>query len=357
VAGPPWSENRTEELRRLIYDENLTDIDIARRLGLTRGQVTNKRMHEGWPAGSTLKKYTHEGSRNEAAEAIDPMRALPVQPVRLEMPHLPPPIRATGGEYVSFHRTDVHHPYSDPAVLSITYQLIRDLQPDLVVDHGDLLDCYAISRYEKDPHNRVSLQDEITMAALDLATITRLSPHSERWLLGGNHEDRLRRLLWSMAERQEAHQVLSLTRVRDTLQWPVLLDLAAIGWQWFESKQLLFDKLVVKHGSVVRKHGAYTAKGEYEKYGRSGMSGHTHRRGVYEHRDHNGHHAWWEIGCSCLLDPEYVDDPDWAQGLNVVTWSEDRKHYGVEEIRIHNGVAMFRGRMYVAESKALPAAA
>lgn len=349
MPGAHWTDNEEAELERMVRD-GLTDNQIANQIGRPPAAVTQKRQRMDLPGGSTFAQHIRP-PRNEAAEALDPLNALPVRPVRFEMPDFPAPTQQSRrGKYISFHRTDVHHPYADPAVLSITYQLIRDLQPDLIVDHGDLLDCYAISRYEKDPHNRVSLQDEITMAAHDLATISRLAPRAERWLFGGNHEDRLRRLLWSMAERQEAHQVLSLSRVRETLQWPILLGLEEIGWEWHDSKRTLFDKLILKHGSVVRRHAAYTAKGEYEKYGKSGMSGHTHRRGVYEHRDLHGHHAWWELGCSCLLDPEYVDDPDWAQGLAVVTWSEDRQHFGVEEIRIHNGVAMFRGRLYTAEA-------
>lgn len=347
--GARWPDNQTEELRRLVYDENLSDRECAARMGLTYSQVMNKRTQESWPSGLTLRRHTRS-PRNEALEAIqrDPADALPVRPVQVEIPHLPPQQKLWESGFTSIHYSDTHFPYQNDKTLSVLYQLVRDLQPDAIIDHGDLLDCYSISRYEKDPANRVSLQDEIDAAARHLAILTALAPNARRKLIKGNHEDRLRRLLWSMAERQEAHQVLSLQKVRHALQWPVLLGLDAIGWEWHEDKVVFARRMILKHGTVVRKWSAYTAKGEYEKYGRCGMSGHTHRRGVFEHSDHNGTHAWWELGCCCQLNPGYLDDPDWQAGFNVVTWSKDRRHFGVEEVRVHNGVTYFRGKRYVA---------
>ena len=340
---PLWPDQRTEDLRRLIFDENLSDAECANRLGITIPAVRQKRQREQWPAGSVLRKHV----RNEAMEAIrpEPLNALPVKPVQVSVPYLPTPVK-NGAPYTSIHYSDTHFPYQNDKALSILYQIVRDLQPDAIIDHGDLLDCYSISRYEKDPHSRVSLQGEIEQAAKHLAILSALAPNARKKLLMGNHEDRLRRLLWSMAERQEAHQVLSLNKVREVLQWPALLGLEAMGWEFHEDKVVFAKRMILKHGTVVRKWSAYTAKGEYEKYGRCGMSGHTHRRGVFEHTDHNGSHAWWELGCMCDLNPGYLDDPDWQNGFNVVSWTNDRRYFGVEEVRIHNGITVFRGKVY-----------
>lgn len=330
----------------MIYDECLSDGEAANRLGTSLAAVRQKRQREQWPAGATLRKHTAP-PRNEALEAIqrDPMAALPVRPVRVEIPYLPVAL-VKDKPYTSIHYSDTHFPYQSDQTLSILYQIVRDLQPDVIVDHGDLVDCYSISKYEKDPKNRVSLQEEIDQAARHLGILSALAPNARKKLLMGNHEDRLRRLLWSIAERQEAHQVLNLRVVQETLTWPVLLGLDAMGWEYHEKRIVFGKRMVLKHGTVVRKWSGYTAKGEYEKYGRCGMSGHTHRRGVFEHRDHNGTHAWWELGCCCDLNPSYMDDPDWQSGFNVVSWSKDRRTFGVEEVRIHKGVTFFRGKVY-----------
>ena len=126
-----------------------------------------------------------------------------------------------------------------------------------------------------------------------------------------------------------------------------------LGWKVipYPEYRVLHDRLICKHGNSIRKHSGQSARTEYEKYGKCGMSGHTHRRGVYEHRDHNGFHAWWELGMLGSIRHDYVDYADWTQGFAVVTWSDDREHFGVEEVRIHEGVTYFRGKRYVGDSK------
>lgn len=271
---------------------------------------------------------------------------LSVHPIQVEVPVYELPSVGEGRSFTTLHYGDVHFPFEDQKALEILYAITRDVQPEMVVCHGDLLDCYEISRYEKNPKHRGSLQHEIEQASKHLATMTALSPNAERWYFQGNHEDRLRRLIWDMASGLPESQIMNLPSVTAALEWPTLLGLDAIGWQWKEKRETLFDKIILKHGNVVRKWSAFTAKGEWEKYGRSGISGHTHRLGAFFHRDANGAQAWWEHGCLCNTNPEYVDDPDWQNGLAVVTWSEDRTRFAVELVFIQDGTAFFRGKMY-----------
>jgi hypothetical protein len=273
---------------------------------------------------------------------------LSVHPIQVQVPVYELPSVGDGRSFTSLHYGDVHFPFEDQKALEILYAVMRDVQPEMVVCHGDLLDCTEISRYEKNPRHRVTLQQEIEMASSHLATMTALSPNAERWYFQGNHEDRLRRMIWDMASSLPERQLINLPGVSAALEWPTLLGLDSIGWQFKDRRETLFDKMILKHGTIVRKWSAFSAKAEWEKYAKSGISGHTHRRGVFEHRDHNGTHAWFEHGCLCNTDPDYCEDPDWQAGFLVVTWSEDRKSFGVEEVRIHDGKAFFRGKPYAA---------
>lgn len=250
---------------------------------------------------------------------------------------------------VSIHYGDVHFPHESQAALSLLEQIIVDVKPEVIANHGDMLDCYNISTFSKDPQHATTLGDEIAMATAHLAKISRLAPRARRLLFKGNHEDRLGRTIAQLSAKPEALALLRLPSVAKTLTWPELLQTKKLGWEWHDKRYVLYDRLVLKHGSKVSKWSAYTAKSEWEKYAKSGISGHTHRRGVFEHRDHNGVHGWWEHGCMCDLEPEYADEPDWQQGFLVVTWSNDRQHFGVEEVRIHDGVALFRGKTYEAK--------
>lgn len=66
---------------------------------------------------------------------------------------------------------------------------------------------------------------------------------------------------------------------------------------------------------MVRKFSGYTARGELEKHDSSGISGHTHRGGVYYYKTPERYLAWFESFCLCDLNPEYVQEPNWQQGF------------------------------------------
>lgn len=335
----------TNELLRELYDEGLNDAQIAARA------VTDKDRVRRWRQANKLpSNYLRSGEQIEsdyiASISDDDKWPLPVRPLQVNVPVLEfdAPERA---EYTSIHYGDVHFPHHSESALAILYAITKELQPNLIVCHGDLVDATKLSqKFEQDPQNTTTFQDELKDAGRHLGIMASLAPDSERWYILGNHEDRLRRLVWNLCKTLPEHQLFQLPTIREALRWESLLGLGDSGFELIEGKRVLFDKLVLKHGDMVRQQSAYTARGELEKYQKSGISGHTHRRGVFEKRDLNGFHAWFEHGCLCDLDPAYVTDPNWQQGFVVVTWSADRSHFGVEEVRIHDGVAMFRGRLF-----------
>jgi hypothetical protein len=333
-----------DELLRELYDQGLNDAQIAKRVeGTDKDRVRRWRKRNDLPPNH-LREPDAEyiASINEADPKWPDMLPRPIQ-VNIPEPSFPKPDRES---YVCVHYGDVHFPFQDDAALNVLYQVTADLCPDEVNCHGDLADCYSISKYEKDPQHRIELQDELRQVAEHLGIMAAISPFAKRrWLLG-NHEDRLRRLIWDLAQSLPAQQLVRLPNVWEQLEWGRLVGADSAGWEIHTGKVVQFDKLVLKHGDVVRQQSAYSARAELERYQKSGISGHTHRRGVYEKRDLNGAHAWWEHGCLCDLNPSYVSDPNWQQGFLVVTWSADRSSYGVEEVRIHDGTAIFRGKTY-----------
>lgn len=275
--------------------------------------------------------------------------------LKITRPKKRPP---SAGRFVSVHYSDSHIPYHDERCDNILYQVLDYLNPHMVVNHGDLMDCEEISRWPKDPYDRTSLKEEIQLAAKHLGVVHSLTPDAEHVLLEGNHEDRLRRTIWSLAESRQAGEVLTLDPVREALQWPSLLGIGELGWDVlpYPRHRVLFDRLILKHGNTVRKHAGYSAKAEYDKYGKSGLSGHTHRQGMYSHRDYNGTKAWWEIGMMGRIREDYVDHANWSQGFAVVSWDADRTRFGVELVTILDGVTYFRGQRFEGDSRELAAA-
>lgn len=248
----------------------------------------------------------------------------------------------------SVHYGDIHFPFHDQRALNIRNQILDFLRPGIVVDHGDTGNCDAISAFPKDPFNRVSLGAEFQMMARDFGEVHAITPRAEHIWLEGNHEERLKRLVWNAAEKRDLAEVLTLDTVAEALTWDKLLGLDGLGWEVvpYPKAKLLFDRLVVVHGSTIRTHSAYSAKAEHDRYGKSGVSGHTHRRGSYYHTDFNGTNAWHELGMLGAIRSDYVAHANWQQGFGVVTWSEDRMRWGFEAVEIYDGMAFFRGMRF-----------
>ena len=248
-------------------------------------------------------------------------------------------------EVTSVHYGDIHFPHHDPRALTIRNKVLDFLSPEVVVDHGDTLDCEAISKYPKDPAHRVSLASEIAMASSDFGIVHSITPSARHLWFEGNHEDRLKRLLWKAADSRDLGEVLGLEGVSDHLRWGNLLGLDGLGWEStpYPGHVLLFDKMMLIHGNTVRTQSAYSARAEYDRYGKSGLSGHTHRLGSYYRRDYNGVHSWHELGMLGRIRNDYVAHANWQQGLGVITWSADHSRWGFEAVMIHEGVGYFRG--------------
>lgn len=269
-----------------------------------------------------------------------------VKPLSVKIPKAAP--RKEGDTLTALEWSDSHFPFQDDEVLAIVQAIAEDMQPDFLVHKGDLLDARELSRFDKDPNRKESLQDEIDQARAHLATMRIASPDSTFVLLEGNHEDRLRRTLWNL--EGPAAVLGQLTTFKKAMTWPSLLGLEELGIEFIEygeqSKKSILPKFITKHGSVVRARSGATAAAEQSKYNKSGSSGHTHRLGAVWHRDSNGSHVWVETGCTCSLDPDYCVDPDWQNGC--VFWTFDKRTGAAtpELIFIHNGLAVFRGKTY-----------
>lgn len=296
------------------------------------------------------------GDRNEAAEAVAPKPprkprpevylADEVRPLNVKIPKSAP--RCSSGSVTALLWSDTHFPFHDPEVLAVVQAIAEDTKPDFLIHGGDLLDCRHLSKFSKNPERKENQQDEIDMGRAHLATMRLASPSSRFVYLEGNHEERLRRTLWDL--EGPAAVLASLTEFKRAITWPALLGLDELGIEFVaydqQTKTPLLPKFITKHGTLVRQAGGATAMGELRKYGKSGSSGHTHRLATVMHRDSNGSHTWVESGCTCLLDPEYCQDPDWQQGCVFLSFDKETGAVAVELIFVYNGLGVFRGKTY-----------
>ncbi len=233
---------------------------------------------------------------------------------------------------------DTHFPYEDARAVRVALELIEHLKPSQVFLLGDIQDFYQLSKFDKDPNRVVKMQDDLDRTFAFMSSLRLRVGDAEITYVCGNHEERLMKYLWRHPE---------IANLR-SLQPEELLRLKELNIRWVpQNKTFAFHGFVVTHGSIIRRYSGYTARGEMDKYGTSGISGHTHRVGVCLHTNFSGAYAWYEAGCLCKLTPEYVvGPPNWQHGISVGEFIKGDNRFQISQYNIIKGKLLYQGELF-----------
>lgn len=232
---------------------------------------------------------------------------------------------------------DLHKPFHDPRVLREVMLFLEEQQPDMVINAGDMGDFYLLSKFDKNPRRADTMQDDLNSVKRFHKEERRILPNARIIEEEGNHEDRLRRHLWSRAKEFESLDDLKLDRLYGLSE----NEIEHVG---YEEGVLINGVFMVTHGDLIRAHSGYTAKGMSDKHGGCGIHAHSHRGGSYYKRDRFGIWGWWENFCLCTLAPDWIQNPNWQQGFSLVHFTKDR--FWVEQMQIINRKFMYGGKVY-----------
>lgn len=215
--------------------------------------------------------------------------------------------RPEGTRLVSL--SDLQLPFVDRPLLEAVYTFVEDFKPHDIILNGDILDCYSISSFDQRPERLFNLEDEMAQGADIIRTLKRLSAKDCRvYFVFGNHEERMEKEIWRRAQ--------NFSFMVKTIPEAMELDTLCEGYVPY-GKHVDYLGFVFTHGNFVSAFSAYTARKHYDRYRSSGVNGHTHRMGSYSATDMHGRsHTWYEQGCLCRKDLEYVrGTANWQQGL------------------------------------------
>jgi len=235
---------------------------------------------------------------------------------------------------------DVHIPFHHQRLLRFWLDFVERTKPDGVDILGDLIDCYTISRFDKNPARRHTLRQEIEQARLFLAMLWQRVPDAEIRYSEGNHEDRLRKYLW-----RKANDLADL----EGLTIPELLHLDELNISWHTGRfPYRVGDVIYQHGNRIRKSAGHTAEAISQEAEHTVICGHSHRQGFIPHVTRRGYRAGYEGGCLCDADQiDYLDSvPNWQLGWPVVhffpTPDEDLGHHSVEFVRVVDDSIIYR---------------
>lgn len=231
---------------------------------------------------------------------------------------------------------DAHIPYHNPKVLKLAISIGKSLHPNIVVI-DEWIDFYSLSKFDKDPRRKLELQQDLDTTAFWLYELRKAFPTQRIIMLESNHDKRLRKYLRSKAEELDGLRCL-------TLESLLSLNVSSIEYV----KNFFFRKILFKHGSIIRNQSGYTARGERDKEGTSGNSGHTHRMGCHFKTLRGGEYVWVEGGCLCdPLQAEYIDGTaDWQHGLTGFDFIKGTNRFYPFMIPIIRNKAVFGKRLY-----------
>jgi len=256
--------------------------------------------------------------------------------------------------------------YHDRAALDVIVQIAQNAGHsstggylDEVICVGDYLDldCWQ-NRFVHDPDALGATQRTVCEGWYWWWRIAEAVPTARRVLLEGNHDARM-----GLSVSGHLREACGLRSVRDMASWPVLsipylLDLDKLKVEYMRGYPhnvlWLTDWLKVIHGTAFSSAPGQTARKLLQNTDTNTVAGHSHRNERASRTIHT-RHGQQEItavvvGCACKIDgtvPGRSATPQWQQGALWVTYdTEDPSRIEFQEIRIHDGSAMFRGKVY-----------
>lgn len=306
-------------------------------LQLLREDAISQVANEQGVPPTTLKKWLsgqHRKNIVAAARAEDARR--PTESVSLYSPFAieerTAKVELTREVTTEVFLSDVHwHPEPsighDEAAYAVALELIKDIQPDILFFGGDVVDCYAASRYDKKPRlgTPEAFKGEIHFAKQRMTELRRALPNTRFIWLMGNHELRIPKSVYTNAPWLAEY-------VTDVSRW---LELDRYGCESV-SDGYQIGKLRHYHGDRLAGSGRVnTAKNKFERMLCNMIFGHHHKFSSWYQRDQDGSYLGaFGNGCLQWLSVEYAEHPDWTQGLSVIQYGKSGAFH-VDQVLIH----------------------
>ena len=249
---------------------------------------------------------------------------------KVEAPQYIPVERIEEGERIlEVVASDIHYPYQDAAGYELFVKVVTDLQPNILVLLGDIMDCYAVSAHDKDANRGTpaAFKEELVYARTKLGELRDRLPNTRIIYKEGNHETRLSRYISKNAAVLSNIAALTL---------PELLSLNELKIEWIPNDgRLRIGKMWHIHGNEIGGSGMSPARLKYTRMQCNFIFGHHHQRDKFRPRAYDGsQHGAYANPCLCDLEPEYAHHThNWSLGFTIIDHDTDGT-FQVEEIEI-----------------------
>lgn len=235
------------------------------------------------------------------------------------------------GPHKALVLSDVHIPFHDRDALELALQYGADRKATLILLNGDIVDHYALSRWETNPKLR-DFPAEVRATIKFLSGLRKAFPKARIVYKHGNHEERYERYL-----RLKAPELLGV----DAFEWSEIYSLADHDIELVSQKRpILLGDLNVIHGHEYVfqiSNPVNPARGMYLRAKAHVLGGHFHQTSQHSEKSiEQKVFSAWSTSALCDLHPEYRPLNPWNHGFAFVEIDKDGA-FRVENLRIVAG--------------------
>ena len=197
--------------------------------------------------------------------------------------------------------SDIHIPYHNIQALTMALRYGVEQKVNTIYLNGDIVDFYAISRFEKDPRKR-DLAKEVLYTRDFLRTLRGIFPNASIYYKCGNHDVRFEQYIM-----KNAPDLLGLNE----FNLETLLHLDKYNIHFIPSLQIThIGKLTALHGHELMTSvfsPVNIARGLFLRAKDSAICGHHHQASEHSEPNINGKVVTcWSVACLCELHPDYM---------------------------------------------------
>lgn len=222
--------------------------------------------------------------------------------------------------------SDIHLPFHDKSSLELAVNFDKDI--DTILLNGDILDCYALSKFERDPRRRL-FKDELDIGKKFLSYLRNKFKKSRIIFKFGNHEERFQRYIYYNAPELFGINEIYLEN---------LLEFNKYGIELYKNKEpIRLTHLYILHGHEYRTYvnSVSPSRSIFLRTKANTIIGHYHISSTFQESSINGKFiTCWSTGCLCDLHPEYMPLNKWNLGFAII--ESDSKSFNVNNYKIIN---------------------
>lgn len=308
----------TLALARIMYKENkklFKDVEDARsRLRYIEGKQGT--MHRQKVKGSEFFK---EGERPKNPYNLPESDEKPILPYVLK------------GHKRVLVLNDVHLPYHSIEAINSAFDYAKKEKPDGIVLNGDIIDCYKLSYFSKDPRER-NFAYELKQFK-DFFEVLQKVFKCKVYYKFGNHEVRYDQYLFEKAGELVGVEEFELANI---------IKARANGIEIINDKtRIKLNHLDLIHGHEFGRgffNPVNAARGLHLRAKVSAMQGDCHKTSEHTETDLHGNiKTTWSVGALCGLQPKFCPYNGWNHGLAIVDLDLNKVDFEVRNKRIHKG--------------------